>query len=100
MNRTQEALKQAKRCKKCNGYVELKKKEVKEDYDHYDIESDEITYQGKLEFKDLKVSDGETYIGFDSAHSWNDEKPESKTAEYVENICKKIVDELNVRKKT
>ena len=79
----------------CNGYIELKKSEVKEDYDNYKITSDEITYQGELDFPSLNSSDGKMYLGFDSAHSWNDESPKSKTAEYVANTCKKIVNELN-----
>lgn len=80
----------------CNGYVELKPNEVKEDYDNYHIEADEITYQGDLKFaQGLDASDGKTYVGFDSAHYWNDEQPKSKTAEYVAETCKKIVDELN-----
>lgn len=84
-----------------NGYVELKKNEIKEDYDEYEIESDEITYEGSLEFpRDLDASDGKTYIGFDSAHYWNDEKPESKTANYVANTCKKIVDEIDGKMRT
>lgn len=79
----------------CNGYVELKKNEIKDSYNDYSITSDELTYQGKLKFGDgLDISDGKTYIGFDSVHSWNDEKPESKTVNYVEGTCKKIVEEL------
>ena len=80
----------------CNGYIELKKDEIKESYDDYAITSDELTYQGKLEFpKGLNASDGKFYIGFDSAHSWNDNEPKSKTKEYVANTCRKIVKELN-----
>ena len=80
----------------CNGYIELKESEIKESYDDYNIESDELTYQGNLKFaQGLDGSDGKTYIGFDSGHFWNDEKPKSKTTEYVSNTCKKIVDELN-----
>ena len=79
----------------CNGYVELKDSEVKEDYDDYNIESDELTYHGKLCFSELKVDDGKTYIGFDSVHHWNNMNLESKTAEFVANTCKKIVVELH-----
>ena len=87
-----------------NGYVELKDDELKNDCGDYDIDSDEITYYGDLtnfqalhNLKDLP--DGKFYVGFDSAHSWNHEHPESKTAEYVVNTCKKIVEELNNKKK-
>lgn len=85
----------------CNGYVEVKDKEAvvneltKKNNNGYleMINSAEITYEGDL--SNLDLSDGCFYIGFDSAHAWNDAKPESKTAEYVEGTCKKIVDELN-----
>ncbi len=84
----------------CNGYIELKKDEIKEDYDNYNIKSDEITYQGELKFAgELDCSDGKTYLGFDSAHFWNWEKPESTKAEYVAKTCKKIVDELIKKRK-
>ena len=79
----------------CNGYVELKKSEILENYDDYPIKCEEITYQGNLKFpKGLDASDGKQYIGFDSAHSWNDEEPESKTVVYIEKTCKKLVNEL------
>ena len=90
--------KSLKRCFEpyCNGYVELEDEEVGENYDEYKIKSDEITYQGNLKFpKGLDASDGKVYIGFDSAHFWNDENPKSKTMKYVANTCKNIVDELN-----
>jgi len=79
----------------CNGYVELKKSEVRNNYYNYSISSDEVTYHGDLNFGNkLNASNGKTYIGFDSAHVWNDKVPKSKTAKYVENTCKKIVEEL------
>ena len=79
--------------KYCNGFVELKKDEIKDSYDDYDITSDEMIYQGDL--SNTGFGDGKTYIGFDSSHFWNNIHPESKKSEYVEKTCKKIVDELN-----
>jgi len=90
----------------CNGYIEIKDKEAvlnklteKKKGSGFlkMIDSAEITYQGDIRFDDLDLSDGHFYIGFDSAHAWNDAKPESKTAVFVEKVCKKIVDELNER---
>lgn len=87
----------------CCGYIELRENEIKEDYMDYEIRSDEITYQGDL--TDLQppatgeVADGKFYMGFDSAHLWNERKPESKTPEYVAQTCKNIVDELESTKK-
>jgi hypothetical protein len=86
----------------CNGYVEVKDKEAviieltkKNNGSGFlkMINSAEITYEGDL--SNLDLSDGHFYIGFDSAHAWNDAKPESKKADYVEETCRKIVDELN-----
>lgn len=82
-----------------NGYVELKEKEIKEDYDEYNIRFDEITYQGDLKFKGLDASDGKWYIGFDTTHHWNHLHPESKTAKHVETVCRRIVDELEQQSK-
>ncbi len=83
----------------CNGYIELKDKEVLDDYDDYKITSDEITYQGDLKFpQGLDASNGKPYIGFDSAHYHNWEKPETRTADHIANICKKMVNELNTIK--
>ena len=83
-----------------NGYVELKNSEVKKHYDDYNIECEELTYQGNLDFgKELNAADGKTYIGFDTVHGWNDNHPESKSIESVEKVCKKIVDELTKRER-
>ena len=74
----------------CNGYVELKPKESKRN-----IEAEEITYQGNLKFGDgFDLSDGKRYVGFDTAHYWNDQNPKSKTADSVIERCKMIVEEL------
>lgn len=84
-----------------NGYVELKPNEIKDDYNSYNMKSDEITYIGKLDrfAERYDFSDGKTYIGFDSAHYWNIGKPKSRTADYVEHTCKKIVNELEKHRK-
>lgn len=82
----------------CNGYVQLKEDEFKDHYNDYDISSEELTYQGDLKFKGLDASDGEIYVGFDTAHAWNEQQPESKTAEAVAEVCKKIVNEFEKAK--
>ena len=75
-----------------NGYIEIQESELKdEDYD-YDL-SEEITYCGDLSHIEKPTT--KTYIGFDTAHYYNYENPKTQSLEYVENQCKKIVDELN-----
>ena len=78
----------------CNGYIELKENETNRDYDDFDIKSDELTFKGKLNHIPELNGSKETFIGFDSAHLWNDDNPKSKTADYVAKTCKKIVMEL------
>ncbi len=78
----------------CNGYIELKPYEISKNYDDYKIKADEMTYLGDLrnvEGLDIK---GINFIGFDSIHYWNDQHPESKTANYVANTCKDVVKEM------
>lgn len=83
----------------CTGYVELKPDEVKESYDDYGLESEEFTFQDTLKHFE-KQCEGfkagkSVFIGFDTAHVWNDQRPESKKPESVAKVCKKIVEELN-----
>ena len=75
-----------------NGYVEIKEDELKDDYDNYYIQAEEITFQGDLEYVDIK--DGKVYIGFDTAHAHNIDNRHTQTAEAVEQGCRRIVDEL------
>lgn len=70
-----------------NGYIETIG-EPDDDELAGKIETDEITYVGHI------LSDEKWFIGFDSAHSWNDQEPESKSATSVLERAKKIADEL------
>lgn len=94
----------------CCGYVELTEEEAKHainddkerpSYDYFNkfIQSDEMTFMDNLNPVEGLDTGNTIFIGFDSAHYWNDEHPESKTPDYVANTCKKIVDELERRKK-
>jgi len=91
------------------GYIEMSlnpfKNEFKSDYGKYNL-STEITYQGDLShfpknhnwfYKLISFLIRRTYIGFDTAHYYNKENPETNTADVVEKKCKDIVNELNVR---
>ena len=73
-----------------NGYIEIKDNEIKKN-ENYDV-NEEITYSGDL--KHIEEPTDKFYIGFDTAHSYNFDNPITQTAEYVENKCKEIVDEL------
>jgi hypothetical protein len=78
-----------------NGYVEISKKNIGKDYmDFIDkIETDGLTFSGHLEdFGDV------WFLGFDSAHAWNDEQPESKTFAVVKEKTIKLCEEM-LRKK-
>lgn len=83
----------------CCGYIELKPEEVKESYNHHNLESEELTYKNTLkrleeQCKDFKAGDS-VFIGFDTAHVWNDENPESKNPDSIIEVCKEIIEELN-----
>ena len=73
-----------------NGYIELKGEEGKNDYDDY---SEEINYRGCLEHLGIKTK--KVFIGFDTAHPYNTERPESQTKESVLIMCKELIDELD-----
>lgn len=74
-----------------NGYIEIKW------YEKYiDIGVEEITYKGNLKFASgLDVSNGKSYIGFDTMHLYNTENPGTQSVKHVSKICKKIIDELD-----
>ena len=80
----------------CNGYVETLPKNYGEDYEKFEkkIRTDMLTYSGDLN----GLFDGIWFFGFDSAHAWNDENPETKTFEYVKEKTKKLCEEM-VRKR-
>jgi len=76
----------------CNGYVQTLAKNYGKDYNKFvsRIETDELTYAGNLG----GLFDGIWFFGFDSAHLWNDEVPESKTFESVKERTKKLAEEM------
>ena len=75
----------------CNGYVQSSKKNYGKDYDKFisRIETDELTYSDVLPpFKDI------WFFGFDSAHYWNEQRPESKTFEEVRKRTIQLCEEM------
>ena len=78
-----------------NGYASVKEENHGSDYDEFShkISVDELTYSGSLE-EFPEVSKGLWFIGFDSAHYWNNKDPESKTLKSVKKRLKKMVDEM------
>jgi len=63
------------------------------------IVTDEITFFGKLShIENPKIPKDEVFVGFDTAHAWNDQKPESKTFKAVFEKTKKLVDEMIKRR--
>lgn len=63
--------------------------------DFLDFEACEFTYCGTLSSLD-DVPEG-YYFGFDTAHIWNDENPESKGHVAVKEKLKKVVNEMEER---
>jgi len=80
-----------------NGYIEIQESEMKDEIYNYDL-SEEVTYCGDLSH--IEKTTTKRYIGFDTAHYHNFENPKTQSLEYVENKCKKIVDELNANFET
>ncbi len=68
----------------CCGYIEC------EDV-NFESAIEEITARGSL--KHLQIDNNKKYIGFDTAHSYNHDDPESQTEEAVELLIKKIIEE-------
>jgi hypothetical protein len=80
----------------CTGYVQTTKAEGK-NYNDYigEIKADELTFSGKLDYlKDKRIPSELWFFGFDSAHSWNFENPESQTVESVKERTVKLADEM------
>jgi hypothetical protein len=80
-----------------NGYVSVAPRHKGLDYVEVAkrIEADELTYAGTLDtLDDDRISKTMWFLGFDSAHFWNDLKPKSKTFESVRKRTIKIADEM------
>ena len=79
-----------------NGYIQVLPKNQGKDYERFvkKIKTDELTYSGDLH----GLFNGIWFFGFDSAHSWNDMHPETKSFESVKERTIKLCEEM-VRKK-
>ena len=89
----------------CCGYVSVLKRNLKKSYDAFvgGIRTDELTYSGGLEhaFREqsgFKIPKGLWFFGFDSAHSWNEIHPETRTPEIVRETTIKLAKEM-IRKR-
>lgn len=85
----------------CNGYVQVSTKNIGKHYDDFAdrIKTDELTFSGTLEYlKDQRIPDSTYFLGFDSAHAWNDAQPESKSCASVKERTIKLAEEM-VRKR-
>ena len=81
----------------CTGYVQTLKKNYGRSYNDFisEIDADELTYGGELShLKDERIPNGLWFFGFDSAHIWNDENPETKTYASVKERTIKMADEM------
>jgi hypothetical protein len=81
----------------CNGYVQVLEKNKGKHYDDFadKIKTDELTFSGDLDnIEQQQVPKGTWFLGFDSAHAWNDMQPESKTFESVKQRTMKLADEM------
>jgi len=75
-----------------NGYVNIKQNFDYEDIVEY-INSVELTYSGKLNRLDKSLKDM-WFIGFDTAHYWNEQNPETQTKEAVKQKTIELCEEL------
>jgi hypothetical protein len=73
-----------------NGYVECEQGTEFDNMCVY-ICGEEITFHGELS----GLPDGKYYIGFDTCHYYNDQHPETKTAEHVKARCQEIAYQLD-----
>ena len=82
------------------GYVEVLPKNKGKKYEEgkFDkITAEEITYSGSLDHinsPELLGIKGKYFVGFDTAHYWNDLHPETKTFKSVFGRTKKLCDEM------
>lgn len=81
-----------------NGYIRVSEEEYKKIVEEHDYDlPEEVTYHGDL--RHISRQDGYKYIGFDSAHYYNQENPDTQTEEYVMERCRKIVEKLGALSK-
>ena len=83
-----------------NGYVSVAPRNKRKSYNDFieRIETDELTFSGNMNYvEDKRIPKDKFFLGFDSAHYWNDEKPESKTFKSVKKRTMELADEM-VRK--
>lgn len=81
-----------------NGYVEVLSTSRRKNLEKMigNIESEELTYKGKLDQYDESRLKGKIFVGFDTAHWYDMEHPERKTLEVVKqrtiDFCDEIVE--------
>ena len=97
-----------------NGYVQVLPHNIGKDYNNLSINiidrafghekddiyqlTQELTFGGDLDYyNDERIPKGTYFFGFDTAHVWNDEKPESKTYESVKEATIKLAAEFRVK---
>lgn len=81
----------------CCGYISVGEgaSDRCDDYNEF-IQTDKITFVGPLTFLNIKKKHaGKQYIGFDTAHYWNMQNPNSQTVKSTLKRAKKIAEELN-----
>lgn len=95
----------------CNGYIKVAdskeevEQKIKEEepmkgaditYERFlkDIDAEELTYSGTL--STIEDAPEGYYLGFDSAHLWNEESPNSKTPEAVKKRLKRTLEDFIV----
>lgn len=86
-----------------NGYVSTRPSNSEREYDKFArrIETDELTFSGKLAYMNdkfeitlgLQIPDV-WFLGFDSGHHWNEMNPESKTRRSVKERVIQLADEM------
>ena len=84
-----------------NGYVSVSKKHQEAGYDDFisKIETDELTFGGDLNhLEDERIPKDISFFGFDSAHAWNQENPESATFQSVRERTIKLAQEMMAKR--
>ena len=83
----------------CCGYVEVSAKNKGKSYNEFigRIDTDELTFSGnfkKLIEEKMDVDEDIWFFGFDSAHYWNNNKPDSKTFTFVKGKTIELCNEM------
>jgi len=81
----------------CNGYVQTLTRNHGRDYNDFvnKVDTDELTFSGTLDyFNDSRIPKDVWFFGFDSAHAWNDEHPETKTFASVRERTIQLAEEM------